>query len=244
MSFMRWAVIASLLSAASRGSAPLAQEESERTEGEFRDEWTIRPEGLGRLDLRRPMSVAQARAFYPEAKVEIRRGRFNSREAAGYWFVFLDGERELFGTPCPCTPGEDGKPRFEVKEWDGEEHVPLNVFTSDPRFRTERGVGVGSTVAELRKAYPDYPKLVYHQIASADGKGPPSMEYVCLLAEDANLERWGRLGTVEKIRFYVRHPDPKKAAGRPRWAKKGQWVDPAAVIVTVEPRIECNPDPH
>ena len=148
-------------------------------QGGSEGEWSIRPEGLGRIDLRQPVSVAQARERYPEAKVEIRKGRFGRREPAGFFYVFADSEREMFGIRCDCWLDEGGQVRFPGKAERDEAHTPAAPLTEDPRFRTDQGIRVGSTVRDLQRAYPEHPRTIYFQ-APATAGAPNNFQYVAV----------------------------------------------------------------
>lgn len=211
-------------------------------------EWTIRSGGLGRQPSGRTTYVPELRALYPEADVSIESGHPGRPGHAGLvrFFVFRLRGEELFRTDCKCREQPGGALVFGANTGAGrvksEADVWIHPVTANPRFRTERGVAVGHTVADLLRAYPEEKRLYYFAEFAKPGKGAEE-EYVCFFS--GKRDEQPRKGTVETIRFYVRPALGKLTAGSVRDADYVDGattkVDHDARIVAIEPDQPCRP---
>lgn len=208
-------------------------------------EWAIRPDGLGRQRGSGPPTfMPELRTLYPEARVSLEGGFPDGRRGVSraLYFVFRVNGEELFRTGCRCRRGLNGELTFDKwNTWsEGEASVWVRPIAVDARFKTERGIGVGSRVRDLLRAYKEYSPLYYFS-SFVDSHQGADVEYACFLASRGTGR--ARRGTVEMMRFYVRPAEGKMfAGGNGRTDSDGvRNVDPDGVIIGIEPNVPCSP---
>jgi hypothetical protein len=184
-------------------------------------DWTLHFDRVGALS--RNATYGSLREIYPGVTIAFENGmpdqpKFN-RWVAGfgqYIVVRINGEelmRERCESPCVLKDG-NGKwtavSTNNVEQSEVGERYPLVITSS--RFRTESGIGVGSTVAELLKAYPAENGLTAftEQIPNASFK---IAERICYFPDERINSRKARPDTVEQLVFHVRPARGKKYAG-------------------------------
>lgn len=109
-------------------------------------------------------TIADLRRLYPEAQVTVERrtmdNGFPAQErkswdsSPGDAVVRVNGE-ELFRADCMCE-FVPSIAKWRIRQSDSlriEEKGGIMPTTTNPKFKTVQGVGVGNTVSELRKAY-------------------------------------------------------------------------------------------
>lgn len=81
---------------------------------------------------------------------------------------------------------EDGKEQLLLKSnttGNGKEEVIKEIFVVSDNFKTEEGIGVNSTLAEFRKAYPEN-KIWYTYVSDRYVAETPELEEVQFLLEE------------------------------------------------------------
>lgn len=202
--------------------------------------YSIRPDGIG-LFKGAKVSYGEALLLYPQATISIERGEPGAlwRKKSGahtdqYYFVFREEGIELFRAECSCTlvsPG-DWKPIY-LAEADDRTKVILHPTAISPKFRTDKGIGVGSTVSDLRKAYPTLRNLTtVHPPYSTPAN---DYEFVCFAAHIL----YAGADSIHTMNFYVRPAPGKLRAGKYVDSDHTTIIDPNATIVGVQPHGGC-----
>ncbi len=141
------------------------------TPGDVETDWLVTGEGLGKYQ-GVEKSIATLRSVYPELTISYER-RIRVKDKAlneppnKHSFrgdvVARKDNVELFRADCWCEydvkrrqwrlaqSGAFGLESIEIRE-------TIAPSTTDPRFKTAAGIGVGNSVAELRSAYHSYAK--------------------------------------------------------------------------------------
>jgi hypothetical protein len=187
-------------------------------------EWRIGPSRLGRLDLRRAITVEDARVLYPEAEVSL----------DGSYFVVRVQGVELFRSDCLCSRDRMGRvvfPSYPGRTIRDANQMLLQPFTADRRFKTDRGIGVGATASALARAYREFGRLHYFR-----GEGS---EYACFYA--GRKSEGPRAGTIEWLRFYLAPRSGREHAGKLGRSGGLSAVDPSATITAIQPNTPCEP---
>ena len=93
---------------------------------------------------------------------------------------------------------------------------------------------VGSTISELRRAYPEFRSLTFllQTIASLP---PQEFEFVCFNNYILNAT----VDSIHSINFYISPARGKRLAGKYRNKKYTTTIDPNAIIVGIRPHGGC-----
>lgn len=187
------------------------------------------------------MTYAEAKRLYPGAIISVEQGNFAvlwrnraSDKREQYYFVFREGGEELFRAECFCklTSPESWKPIYLLENADPTEIMIIPAAVS-PKFHTERGIRVGSTVAQLRKAYADLNELTaVRQTVPFSGL---DYEFVCFDGHVLNAAK----DSIHTMNFYVRPSVGKKFAGSYKDADYTKIISEEATIVAIEPHGGC-----
>ncbi len=202
--------------------------------------YAIRANGIGLFRVAN-VSYAEVRLLYPNFIISIGRGDPGAlwRKKSGahtdqHYFVFREEDIELFRAECSCTlvsPG-DWKPIY-LAEADDRTKVILHPTAISPKFRTDKGIGVGSTVSDLRKAYPPLRNLTaVHPPYSTPAN---DYEFVCFAAHIL----YAGADSIHTMNFYVRPAPGKLRAGKYVDSDHTTIIDPNATIVGVQPHGGC-----
>jgi hypothetical protein len=203
------------------------------------DPWLIRPDGFG-LFPNYQVTYADASALYPDLTVteetgdpgRVWRDHWVRGEMDEKYFVYRKDGVELFRAKCPCR--WDGK----SKSWvvlEERDHHRITPTVMDPRFHTARGIHIGSTVRDLRRAYPKMGPL--YGVRRGRWIDDTDIEIVCY-GENGPP----RPDTIDWISFYVKPAPGKKTAGDylhtkvTKFEETGDFtlaIDPKAVIVAI-----------
>ncbi len=221
------------------------------------DEWLIHPDRVGPLSSMKKfgyeewlyVTVGDVLRLYPRTLVTIERGhpgilwRDRWEDTSRWYFVFRQDGKQLFRSECNCKPTLDGKwshpgvPSTFASDMD----VRISPIITDARFHTAEGIRVGSTVKQLRDAYPNFSQALRAYSQGPGSLDPQEKEYLCFKSKGANPRR----DTVERMIFYVRPAKGSVRVGkynnstRPDGDSGTRIIDPNAVIVAIEVSKFC-----
>jgi len=209
-------------------------------------QWTIRDDGFGVFDSR--PTYAHALSIYPHAKVVVGKSYPGNiwedvtdpaAPAFDYYVSFSQDGRELFRSLCNCTPSTDGIPLpiFDIPLKNGGIGLPFMPVITGKEFKTESGIGVGSTIAELKKSSHQKGMLFARKVLKQEYPDVSS-ESVCFVPEKYGSERDNvRLGIV----FQVRPAQGKALVGTYALDKfVTSVVDPNGIIMAIAPWSPCD----
>ncbi len=223
-----------LVTLCNAGALNAAQSDSERF-------YSIRPDGIGLLSGAN-VTFADAKALYPYAAISVELGHPAMRwrkkfigSSKQYFFVFRQNNRELFRAECSCTPnGESDWIHRYLRSPEEKIQMIINPIATNSRFHTERGIRVGSSISDLRRAYPELHKLtaVMQTVSTTPEQ---QVEFVCF---DNGIVNAGE-DSIHSMNFYVRPARGKVLVGKYSNKEYTTSIDPRATIVGIQPHSGC-----